>query len=132
MTIPRFDSAAAWAQLSADERAAIGAAALDLIVASNTSVALAARDAQDAPAFRASQAAAQLAMAALDDEVLKALGESVDFDNDPPVPASLGDICTRCGCSEHDACDDGCAWHAPGLCTSCIQIADALARMNAS
>ena len=28
-------------------------------------------------------------------------------------------VCRECGCSDDDACPEGCAWVGPGLCSSC-------------
>jgi hypothetical protein len=28
--------------------------------------------------------------------------------------------CRTCGCSEEDACEGGCSWVGPNLCSSCI------------
>lgn len=28
-------------------------------------------------------------------------------------------VCRKCGCSQLDACDDGCTWIAEDLCSSC-------------
>lgn len=33
--------------------------------------------------------------------------------------ASSGPKCRRCGCTEYDACFEGCWWSAPGLCSTC-------------
>lgn len=28
--------------------------------------------------------------------------------------------CRACGCSQYDACEDGCDWAGEGLCTACV------------
>jgi hypothetical protein len=33
--------------------------------------------------------------------------------------ARTGVICRECGCSEYDACEGGCSWAKPGLCSRC-------------
>ncbi|MGH1574509.1 hypothetical protein ACRAWG_32530 [Methylobacterium sp. P31] len=37
------------------------------------------------------------------------------------IPASIGPVCRRCGCSENDACEGGCGWvdNDQTLCTAC-------------
>lgn len=35
-------------------------------------------------------------------------------------PAALGDACRRCGCTNDQACEGGCWWAAPGLCSACV------------
>lgn len=30
--------------------------------------------------------------------------------------------CRVCGCTEEFACDDGCSWAMPGLCTTCAPL----------
>lgn len=32
----------------------------------------------------------------------------------------LKDFCHRCGCTQNAACEGGCAWARPGLCTACL------------
>jgi hypothetical protein len=36
--------------------------------------------------------------------------------------------CRRCGCSEHDACEGGCAWTEEDLCSACAAPAHLTAR----
>ncbi len=43
------------------------------------------------------------------------------------IPVALA-ICLKCGCTEDDACPGGCWWHAPGLCSACI---DPVAQVDA-
>lgn len=35
------------------------------------------------------------------------------------LQAFAGDECEICGCTDDRACPGGCAWVAPGLCSSC-------------
>lgn len=30
--------------------------------------------------------------------------------------------CRVCGCTDDDACDGGCWWHEPGLCSACVPV----------
>lgn len=34
--------------------------------------------------------------------------------------AALPTTCRVCGCTEEKACEDGCSWVAPGLCSACV------------
>jgi hypothetical protein len=36
--------------------------------------------------------------------------------------AGGGSSCTDCGCTDNGACDDGCYWVKPGLCSSCVEV----------
>jgi hypothetical protein len=41
--------------------------------------------------------------------------------------------CVFCGCSDHDACPEGCGWARGGarpVCTACQAIADAFAELT--
>ncbi|HYF94439.1 MAG TPA: DUF1292 domain-containing protein [Symbiobacteriaceae bacterium] len=31
-----------------------------------------------------------------------------------------GDYCRICGCTDMRGCTEGCHWHRPGLCSSCV------------
>lgn len=33
--------------------------------------------------------------------------------------------CRVCKCTQERACDNGCGWFAPGLCTTCARMVDA-------
>jgi hypothetical protein len=115
MAIPRFDGAAAWAMLSKPEKDEIGAAAIELVIASKAAFAT---EDLDPITHRASRAAGEKIVNLLDDAVATALTDRMAF-KEPPVPSLVGDICERCGCTQEDACDGGCAWERPGLCTLC-------------
>lgn len=43
----------------------------------------------------------------------------------PRIPAFLGGVCRACGCSQNDACDEGCGWADEDLCTACAPGASA-------
>lgn len=37
------------------------------------------------------------------------------------VPVLVGDqVCLKCGCTEFDACDEGCGWVEEDLCSACV------------
>lgn len=119
-TIHRFDGAAAWALLTREEQAQIGALALEMVIASKTAHATDGIPGHEPhPLHRAALAAGNVAVNLLDEVVSEAIVQFVDF-TEPPVPLCVGDICRRCGCTEPDACEGGCAWHGPGLCTACV------------
>lgn len=40
----------------------------------------------------------------------------------------LPTTCRKCGCTDEKACEDGCSWIAPGLCSSCAPVEAAAAR----
>ena len=46
-----------------------------------------------------------------------------DGARDVLVPA----LCRRCACSEMDACDGGCSWAEPDLCSVCASAVESLA-----
>lgn len=39
---------------------------------------------------------------------------------DPDVCGCAGPHCISCGCCEHKACDGGCVWATPTLCSRCV------------
>lgn len=112
----RFDGAAAWAALPPEHQAAIGAAALEIVV--NWS---GLDSDNDASLIRPFEAADSLLLDTLQSAVEAALPKAIAADP-PPVPSRLGPVCRVCGCSEHDACfgpDGPCAWAEDDLCTAC-------------
>lgn len=121
----RFDGAAHWATLTPDEQRAVGAAALEWMAAD----ALRQRAYEDAPdngtAFlweRVGMAAAEACRSAILDVFVEAVPRA-DLEapaGQPRVPSLLGMVCEACGCSEDDACDQGCAWARDNLCTACV------------
>lgn len=34
--------------------------------------------------------------------------------------AILGPVCRVCGCTEYNACESGCCWVEPDLCSACV------------
>ncbi|MCJ2040833.1 hypothetical protein MKK55_18035 [Methylobacterium sp. J-059] len=120
----RFDSTAAWASLTRDQQELVGRAALDLVVARGI-----AEHAPD-PASRAGYEAERLALGALLETVLDAniledhhwvepAQHGSDFTEVFRLPEVIGPVCHACGCSQEDACGDGCGWATEMICTAC-------------
>ena len=113
--LPRFDEQTVWATLTPDAQEDLGIAALALAVSL-----LGAHTAQDDREHRAHAAAVRAIAHRTADLTL-----SIDPLDDGPygIPASLGQVCRACGCSDLDACaDEGgdpCWWAEEDLCTSC-------------
>jgi hypothetical protein len=104
-----FDGAAAWATLTPELQARVGAIALELAVAGRTAEGI-----RDHAIERACDAATIVLLDYLESALEEALGPAR-----PLVPAMLGDWCRVCGCSQFDPCEQGCDWASPGLCTVC-------------
>lgn len=116
--IARFDGAAAWAALTPDNRDEIGAMALELVAGW-----LASDGAPLTPVSRASEEALSRITSGLVDRATDMLTLDTFMDGERGrVPSLLGQVCRRCGCSERDACPDGCAWASENLCTACVSI----------
>lgn len=125
MTLQRFIGRDAWAQLDPGTRDNIGAIVLELVVNRNG------HDANYGNGhltlqLRPFEAADSLLEDMLMDHVqtaLKDLVAAIHDDSLPiPVPSLLGAVCRKCGCSEHDACEAGCGWAEPDLCTACVEV----------
>lgn len=125
-TLPRIDGGAAWAGLTPEQQAEIGAIAIELAAA------WAAQDALDdivggsvwTEARRAADAADILLIAALGQAVQDAIPPELlrPVNSHPPLPSRLGPVCLACGCTEHDACittAGPCGWATPDLCSAC-------------
>lgn len=120
----RFDADAVWATLAPEQRAVIGAAALDL-VAARTCVAFARAERRPyhAALQRAGRAAMGLALQrleeAFDDAVADDQVETADGQRRIP---GRDRFCCGCACSPDDPCQDGfepCLWVADDLCSHC-------------
>ena len=114
----RIDGTVAWANLPPDVQSAIGAAAIELVAA------WAGLDAafDDDPAATSASRAFEAADSLCSDRLHIAVEEHVRRidPEQPPLPASLGRVCHRCGCSEHDPCDlQDRAWQESDLCSTC-------------
>ena len=123
-SLRRFDGAAIWSQLSPEQQAAFGAAALELAVA-RFGVEVARNEREE----RMFLAAEEAATSAIDEHAITALFNTrlVPPDRVPGIPSLLGPVCRECGHSEYDTCwippwdldMDGCPWVEPDLCADC-------------
>ena len=119
--IERFDGAAAWSRLEPQAQAAIGGAALELVIAREGMDA--SRDMREERIF---EAAEREANAHLEERAMEHMLDvgAIPPDQVPGIPSLLGPICRECGCTDHDACwtpprGDGCSWVEPELCSAC-------------
>ena len=120
----RFDGADAWSKLPADVQALIGSIALELpLVWHLQDIEGPGPESGLSPLLaRVARAADSALMAALEAAVCEALPPDAytASDGGPRIPAFLGDVCRVCGCSQENACDEGCGWAAEDLCTACV------------
>lgn len=118
----RFDGEAAWAALPPDDQARIGALALETVA--NLSLMIRVdEDGLPEPFARVAAAAGIELGRELQAAVTEALPEDAFVGPDgrtPRIPAFLGGVCRACGCSQNDACDEGCGWADEDLCTACV------------
>ncbi|MFE1598235.1 hypothetical protein [Methylobacterium sp. ID0610] len=118
----RFDGAEIWPTLSRQEQAEIGAIAIEMVAAARLSRRV--YEDQLGPVLeRAAEAAEGLLAHLLDGAVADALPDGALEANDgvtPRIPSLLGGVCRTCGCTQNDACPDGCGWAGPDLCTACV------------
>ncbi|CAA0128978.1 Uncharacterised protein [Starkeya nomas] len=129
--LPRIDGSAAWAQLSPEQQADIGAIAIELVAAwacdDQLQEAAQPRDELIQEIADLSEAYARAAgycdaemISALQDAVVDALPREIFFEGEVArIPSRLGPICRRCGCTEYDGCEGGCSWAEDDLCTAC-------------
>lgn len=120
-TTDRFDGHAIWPTISPDQQAEIGATALELLAAWWAQEQ--AIDPFDGSLLaRAADAADILLIEKLRVLMVEAVPRSAldAIDGEPRLPAMLGPVCRECGCSQNDACPEGCAWAEPDLCTACV------------
>lgn len=119
----RFDGAAAWAGLSADQRDVIGPLALELLCAQHAvDIEVDRSPVEQSPHGRAAAAAEHAAYATLLAYQLEELPELFDaVDGHPRISSIVGPICRECGCTEQDACPEGCGWAEADLCTACVR-----------
>ena len=123
--LERFDGAEAWAKLPADVQARIGAIALELVLAWHMLDLEGARPESALPPVLARVASASdaLLMGEFEAAVIEALPDGAFTTarfGIPRIPSLLGGVCRACGCSQNDACDEGCGWAAEDLCTACV------------
>ncbi|CAA0130184.1 Uncharacterised protein [Starkeya nomas] len=129
--LPRIEGSAAWALLSPEQQADIGAIAIELVAAwacddqlneaaqSGDGLAHEITDLSEAYARAAGFCDAEM-ISALQDAVVDALPREIFFEGAVArIPSRLGPICRCCGCSASDACWGGCNWTEDDLCSSC-------------
>ena len=113
-TRPRYDEAAAWHALHPSAQEDVGRAAIALQVARHGM-----EVAQDEGEKRAFVASMENAMA----DLQTLLDDVIDYGEIPGIPASLGQVCRKCGCSDFDACGglllEPCDWAEDDLCSAC-------------
>lgn len=107
-----FDPATLWNSLDEEQRQALGVAAIAHIAgAIGTSegyAPLRAFDAADIEGFGALV------------RILRDVAPEWSANPVPPDLTALGvPQCRSCGCTDNVACDEGCCWVQPGLCSSC-------------
>lgn len=123
----RFDGARVWRSLSAETQARIGAAALEKAVVQ----AIFEVDYGKGSAGRAAESALEVADKLLQeaatgeggllyDNWICIDGQDITF----RLPSVLGRVCNSCGCSEMDACEEGCGWASDVRCTACAGSAE--------
>lgn len=115
-----FDGGAAWTTLSREHQERIGALVMEAAVGRAIS-----GHAPD-PAARAGAEAERIALDLLQDAALGVGGlldlywiEPKDGVEQFCIPSVLGAVCTTCGCSYEDPCEEGCGWHDAMTCTAC-------------
>jgi hypothetical protein len=120
---PRFDGATAWVSLTPEQQAFIGAIALEFVVNMHGEDAyftgLEAKP-EARPFIAGAPLLSDMLMTAVDDAIRDSVPALHDDELPIPIPSSLGPVCRVCRCSEEDACDGGCGWAEPDLCTACV------------
>ena len=116
----RFNGAAIWSQLSPEQQAAFGAAALELAIA-RYGVEVA-RGQREERLFLAAEEGVQVALDQRAEQHVFIDGV-VSPRKVPGIPSLLGPICRQCGCTNHDAPGqdrgDSDSWAEPDLCRPC-------------
>ncbi|MGE0725303.1 MAG: hypothetical protein AB7O45_13070 [Alphaproteobacteria bacterium] len=124
----RFDGAAAWARLSPENQADIGALLMELVA---TDVALSSASRKQLLLTHVEKRALEASETVLEERVVSRI-RGVLAAQFPPgagradfhgIPVSVGRICRGCGCTERDGCVDhggiGCHWIESDLCSRC-------------
>jgi len=111
MTIQRFNGADSWAVLTPKQRDAVGAAALEYAAG------FIASEETDNDVIERATAANDARLAAELFDTVKASLPGLKFCD--AVPSRIGGVCRKCGCTEYDACEGGCSWVEPDLCSAC-------------
>jgi hypothetical protein len=109
----RFNGREAWQELTFEQQARIGAAALELVVNWRGD-----DYGCDFHEVRPFQEGELIILDELEEAVNAAIPGTLQA-SPLPVPSLIGPVCRECGCSERDPCDDGCSWVEPDLCSAC-------------
>lgn len=114
----RLDLSALWRSLSDADRERVGLIGLGLVFGGT----MAMEAEQTAPA--ASRAALGFYHAVEEDLAMMDVPEAIVAAMRGPswrIPSGHGPVCLSCGCSEADACPDGCGWadESQTVCTEC-------------
>ena len=123
--LERFNGAEAWSKLPAEVQAEIGAIALELVLVWHMLDLEGPGPESALPSvlMRVASASDALLMGGLEATVIEALPDGAFATarfGIPRIPSLLGGVCRACGCSQNDACDEGCGWAAEDLCTACV------------
>ena len=118
----RFDGAAAWSMLEPEAQAAIGGAALELVVA-RQGMDLS-RDEREEAIFEAAETAT---VEVLEERALEHLLDvgAIPRREVPGIPSLLGPVCRGCGRTESDTCwtppwESASDWPEPDRCSACV------------
>lgn len=118
----RFVGAEAWVKLPSAVKDEIGAMVLELIAAHHLGLRVYQDDLSDTFERIANAADTELTRdlyAVVIDALPRDAFEASDG-RTPRIPSLLGGVCRVCGCSQNDACAEGCGWAAEDLCTACV------------
>lgn len=106
----RLDVSAAWDSLTFGQQRTIGLAAIVHVLGAEGAL---------AGGGLAYQAAAIEGLEALERAVGESLPDALATWRCPDVAAIGVTACRVCGCTDAVACDGGCGWTEPDLCSSC-------------
>jgi hypothetical protein len=107
----RFDARAHWAALDPEQQQRLGEAAL-LLSAAVLGQANAVERSQVIERWEHAEAEAWQMIAAFDPDLEM-------FPDGPDLEALGIRTCRECGCTDANACDEGCSWLEDDLCSAC-------------
>jgi hypothetical protein len=109
----RFDGTAAFSELLPEVQVEIGGLALEIVLAWNGQDAYE-NEEWTRPFHTGEPLLLDQLQSAAEDSLKDILNQGI-----LPVPSRLGQVCEICGCSDEDACQQGCSWISPTLCSAC-------------
>jgi hypothetical protein len=120
----RFDGAAIWAGLTPDQQAEIGSIAMELVAAWWLQEQSCDPETGCDVLMRAGDAADSLLISQLQEVFVETIPrcDLNDADGRPRIPSRLGAVCRQCGCTDYEACPEGCGWAEADLCTACADV----------